>query len=101
MAPPELDVFVNPGVPIPPATTSVHGINDADVAGAPGFAGVAEALEAFVDTAVLVGHTITYDLDVLKREYSLAGRKWPGWRALADIPQVALGRFEATPSVGR
>lgn len=83
-----LDVLVNPGEPIPSVTTAVHGIADHDVANAPKFAGIAETLEAFIEAAVILGHTVTYDLDVLKREYALAGRSWPAWRAL-DVRTLA------------
>src|SRR4051794_25784656 len=35
---------VNPGIPIPPAATAVHGITDADVAGCRPFAAIAPDL---------------------------------------------------------
>ncbi|MBX9925435.1 MAG: 3'-5' exonuclease, partial [Hyphomicrobiaceae bacterium] len=44
--------LVNPGIPIPPATTAVHGISDGDVAAAPRFADLAADLDAFVGGAV-------------------------------------------------
>ena len=37
----EYEQLVNPGIPIPPGATQVHGIRDADVATAPRFADVA------------------------------------------------------------
>lgn len=82
------DRLVNPGVPIPKATTAVHGIDDAMVVDAPRFSQLASGLEAFVGDAVLVGHTVAYDLEILQREYALAGRAWPGFRAL-DVRMLA------------
>ena len=40
----EWETLVNPGVPIPPATTAIHGITDEDVKDAPRFEEIAEAL---------------------------------------------------------
>ena len=62
------DVLVNPGVPIPPATTAVHGIDDAMVAGAPVFREVKPAFDRFCGDAVLIGQSIGFDLAVLLRE---------------------------------
>src|SRR5438552_1761163 len=76
------DRVVNPGVSIPQSTTAVHGITDVMVAGAPAFAEIAAELEAFVGKSMLIGHTVSYDIGVLQREYQRAGRQWPGFRAL-------------------
>lgn len=83
-----LDRLVNPGVAIPKATTAVHGIDDRAVQGAGSFAAVAPEIEAFIEGAVIIGHTIAYDLTILQREYALAGRAWPGFRAL-DVRMLA------------
>lgn len=71
-----LDLLVNPGVPIPPQATAVHGIDDAMVAGAPSFARAKAELDAFVGDAVLIGQSIGFDLAVLLRETHLAGGVW-------------------------
>lgn len=80
--------LVNPGVPIPPASTRIHGIADADVADAPAFAAVAADLDSFIGTAIVVGHTIAYDLGILEKESRLAGRVWRRPRAL-DVRRLA------------
>jgi CBS domain-containing protein len=82
------ETLVNPGGAIPKASAAVHGITDAMVATAPTFAEVAETFEAFVARAIVIGHTIGYDLAVLEREYGLAKRPWPGLRAL-DVRMLA------------
>jgi CBS domain-containing protein len=60
--------LVRPDEPIPPAASALHHIDDAKVADAPAFAEVWPALLAFVGNAVLIGHTLGFDLAVLKRE---------------------------------
>lgn len=77
-----LSLLVNPGMPVPPVSSAVHGLKDEDLKDAPTFAGVVEPLEAFVGGMVLIGHTIGYDLTVLQNEYRQLGRSWNQPRAL-------------------
>ena len=80
--------LVNPGRPIPKAAVGVHGITDAMVETAPTFREIAAELEAYIGGAIVIGHAIYYDLAVLEREYALAGRAWPRFRAL-DVRMLA------------
>lgn len=82
------DTLVAPGVPVPPASTAIHGIDDAALIGAPGFAEVAPRLSGWLGGAVLVGHTVAYDLAVLAREHGLAGLAWSAPPAL-DVRLLA------------
>jgi len=82
------EMLVDPGGPIPPASSAVHGITDADVAGASRFAEAAAALADWLGGAVLVGHTVAYDLAVLAREHELAGLAWVAPPAL-DVRLLA------------
>jgi DNA polymerase-3 subunit epsilon/CBS domain-containing protein len=82
------ETLVNPGGPIPKASAAVHSITDATVASAPAFAEVTAALEAFVGRAIVIGHAIAYDLAVLEREYGLARKPAPRFRAL-DVRALA------------
>lgn len=69
---------VNPGIPIPPEATAVHGITDADVADAPGFASIAPELIEFCDGCDLGGfNALRYDVPVLMHECDRAGRAFP------------------------
>ncbi len=59
--------LVNPGRPIPPDATAVHGIDDAAVARAPGPAEAAPELRRRCGEAVLVFHNAAFDLPFLAR----------------------------------
>jgi DNA polymerase-3 subunit epsilon/CBS domain-containing protein len=74
--------LVRPGVPIPASASRIHGIDDAAVADAPAFAAVAGDIAAALDGAVVIGHTLSFDLAVLAREFARAGRPWSPPRAL-------------------
>jgi CBS domain-containing protein len=80
--------LLNPGMPIPKAAIEVHGITDPMVAKAPPFAEIAGNLEAYIGRAILIGYAIGYDVTVLEREYSLAARAVPRFRAL-DVRTLA------------
>jgi DNA polymerase-3 subunit epsilon len=65
---------VNPGMPIPPEATAVHGISDADVKDEPSFVDVAAELAALLDGCDLCGFNILrFDLKVLYQEFRRAG----------------------------
>ncbi|MDH3667846.1 MAG: DUF294 nucleotidyltransferase-like domain-containing protein [Paracoccaceae bacterium] len=83
------ETLVNPGVAIPPIASSIHGIHDADLAGAPAPAQAVTDLAAFVGSRVVIGHSIAFDLEILAREASRAEFSWPVPRAL-DIRPLAL-----------
>ncbi|MEZ5775520.1 MAG: DUF294 nucleotidyltransferase-like domain-containing protein [Hyphomicrobiaceae bacterium] len=65
--------LINPQMPIPPATTAVHGLSDADVSGAPAFAAIAGEIAGFIGSSAIVGHNIGYDLAILHRQFAAAG----------------------------
>lgn len=73
VAPTWFHARVDPGVPIPPAATAVHGIADADIRGKPPFAALARRLAGFLAGADLVAYSAPYDLAVLAAEFARAG----------------------------
>ena len=85
------DVMVDPGTPIPAATSAVHHIDDTMVAGKPSFADVRADLEAFIGGAILIGHSIGFDLAILRREYLRIDEAWRQPRSLDTrlLAQVA------------
>ncbi len=62
------DRFVNPGRPIPKASTLIHRISDDMVRDRPPIAVVLPQFKAFVGEAVLVAHNIAFDLSFLKAQ---------------------------------
>ena len=90
--------LINPGEPIPPAASRIHGIHDADVAGAPAFAAVWPEFAAMLGETVLIGHTVGFDLAVLSRECARAGLAWTpppalDTRLLAEIAEPQLADY--------
>jgi DNA polymerase-3 subunit epsilon len=71
----QVNYLLNPGIPIPEETTAIHGITDADVAGAPSFAEMAEILAGHFGGADLAGYNILgYDIPLLTEEFARASR---------------------------
>ncbi|KRR05330.1 hypothetical protein CQ12_19930 [Bradyrhizobium jicamae] len=70
------------GETIPAEATRIHGIDDAAVAAAPVFADVWTSFDAFVDGSLVIGHTVGFDLAMLKRECDLADLPWSRPRTL-------------------
>ncbi|AMV36044.1 3'-5' exonuclease [Planctomyces sp. SH-PL62] len=69
---------VNPGVPIPPEATAVHGISDDDVADMPSFRAIAPGLARHLDGCDLAGFNILrYDLRLLAAEYARVNVPFP------------------------
>ncbi len=90
--------LVNPGEPIPPAATAIHHIDDAAVASAPGFAAAWPEIVAVFSGAIVIGHTLGFDLAVLKRECERAGLPWIAphtldTRLLAEVAEPNLGGY--------
>ncbi|MEP6800690.1 MAG: 3'-5' exonuclease [Acidobacteriota bacterium] len=81
---------VNPRIPIPPASTAIHGIRDSDVAGLGGFAELASELLAFLDGCDLAGYNIAgFDLPVLRIEFLRAGLDFDiSTRRLVDAQRI-------------
>lgn len=68
----------NPGCPIPPDSTKIHGITDADVAGLPPFVDLAAEIAGHLQGCDLAGFNIRrFDIPILKREFGMAGVDWP------------------------
>jgi DNA polymerase-3 subunit epsilon len=110
----EYETLVNPGRPIPPASTRIHGITDDMVAAAPRIGEVLDQIEAMCGDEVLVGHGVAFDLALIERTrraghrlplgntalctMRLAAALHPGW---ADVTLESLARRLRVPVVGR
>jgi DNA polymerase-3 subunit epsilon len=61
---------VNPTIPIPPGSTAIHGISDADVSGSPTFKEIAREYARFMEGADLSGFNILkFDIPLLVEEF--------------------------------
>ena len=81
--------LVNPGRPMPPEVVAVHGITDDMVANEPPFATHASRIQRLVEGAVLVGHSVRFDVAFLHAELVRAGQ--PGLQvnhATIDTVQI-------------
>ncbi len=65
-----LTMRINPGIPISPEATRVHGITDADVANEPHFKDVARKIAAFLEGCDLAGfNSMKFDIPILCEEF--------------------------------
>ncbi|MEX0319205.1 MAG: exonuclease domain-containing protein [Ruegeria sp.] len=71
-----LDMLVDPGIPIPPASTKVHRVSDAMVQGAPDIAEAGRLFHAFASDAVIVAHNAPFDMAFLHRHAGRIGVSW-------------------------
>lgn len=61
---------INPGIPIPPETTAIHGIRNEDVADAPTFAAIAKNLSKVIEGCDLAGYNSNrFDIPLLAEEF--------------------------------
>ena len=86
----ELTIALDPGVPIPPSATAVHGVTDDHVAGCPAFADVMATVDAFLAGADLAGYNLRrFDLPVLADEYRRAGGRLRLFgRMVVDVQEI-------------
>lgn len=71
-----VNTYVDPGRPIPPASTRIHHVSDADVAGAPDIAKAGRDLHHFARGAVLVAHNAPFDIGLLRKTADKSGVTW-------------------------
>ncbi len=75
-----------PERPISRMATSIHGIRNKDVEGAPNFENSAQEIRSLVSGATVVGHNVRVDIDVL-------GRMLPGWQPNRAIDTLRLAKL--------
>ena len=94
--------FVKPGRPIPLQITELTGIQDADVAGAPGLHDVLPRLTRFVGQRPIVGHSVGFDLSFLRRHSQLLENELLDTFELASVLlQVQQEYDQLTPELIR
>ncbi|MFV0302719.1 MAG: exonuclease domain-containing protein [Paracoccus sp. (in: a-proteobacteria)] len=73
----QFETLVQPGRPIPPASTQIHGITDEMVADAPLKAAALTAFQHFCDEATMVAHNAPFDMGFLRRAAPETGAYFP------------------------
>jgi DNA polymerase III subunit epsilon len=81
---------INPGCPIPPDSSAVHGIKDEDVADAPLFADVAPEIAAFLEGCDLAGFNLNrFDVPMLVEEFNRVGQPFSlEGRRILDVQRI-------------
>ncbi len=87
----EYTTRINPGIPIPPSSTKIHHITDADVAGKPTFKQLAESFARGFKDCDFAGKRVTFDLQILASEVQRAGVSW----SIDDARLIDADRLEA------
>lgn len=64
---------INPEMAIPAEATEVHGITNEELLGEPTFAQVAGRIQAAIDNCILVGHNVSFDVQILHRQLVESG----------------------------
>ncbi len=95
----EFATLVDPGTPIPSAVTSITGITDGMVRGAPSLRGVLPSFLEFTAGCVLVAHNAPFDIGFLRAGCEQLDLRWPKPPVLCTVrlARRVLGRDE-TPN---
>jgi len=73
---------INPGIPVPAASTRIHGLDDAALAGAPDFPTLFGEVMALVGDLPVIGFNLGFDLALLVNECARHDINWTPPRAL-------------------
>lgn len=88
----EFGHLVNPGIPIPPESVNITGIDDAMVASAPRVEDMLDPFLEFVGDSILIAHNASFDMGFLRA--ALAGSGRPDVSNLViDTQQLAKRAF--------
>jgi DNA polymerase-3 subunit epsilon len=82
--------LINPQIPIPPASSEIHGITDEMVKDAPAFKQVANEVKQFIEHCDLAGYNSNrFDIPLLMEEFLRAGLPFDmGQCRLVDVQKV-------------
>lgn len=88
--PQQLEMLINPGIPISDEAISVHGITAKDVANKPTFDKVAKQIYDFIGQADLAGYNISrFDVPLLMEEFERAGFHFDiDGRKIVDVQRI-------------
>ncbi len=90
------ETLINPQQPIPEFITSLTGIDEAMVAGAPTFDEIAEVLFEILSENIFIAHNVNFDYSFVKHQFKQSGYEL----AVKKLCTVRLGRkvFPGLPS---
>ncbi|MCW3092376.1 MAG: 3-5 exonuclease [Ferruginibacter sp.] len=82
--------LINPGLPIPPASTEIHGITDAMVKDAPTFKQAGNELKQFIENCDMGGYNSNrFDIPMLMEEFLRAGMEVDlSTRRMVDVQHI-------------
>jgi DNA polymerase III subunit epsilon len=82
--------LINPEIPIPPASTAVHGITDEMIKDAPAFKQVANELKQFIENCDLAGYNSNrFDIPMLAEEFMRIGMEFESkGRKMVDVQRI-------------
>jgi len=72
----KLNYLINPQSYIPPFITSLTGIDNDDVIGAPIFSNVVDEIISFTNNTILTAHNFPFDSGFLNSEFMISGREF-------------------------
>ncbi len=85
--------LVNPGQPIPPESSAINGITDADVADAPAWEGIKPRLGRLLANRVIVAHNAKFEAKFLPADWPIA------WTCSKQLADQILGKREGWGSL--
>lgn len=94
-----LDDLVDPQIPIPPASTAIHGVTDDMIHGAQAWPEAHADLQRLARNRIIIGHCIPFDLTIMREECVRHGLPWEApvfvdTMRLASLLNPALKDFE-------
>jgi DNA polymerase-3 subunit epsilon len=90
--------LIDPERDIPAEASRIHGFTNGDVAGKPKFAGIADALLAFLGDSQIIAHNAPFDFGFLDAELLRCNRPALDRRRMIDSLAMAKARYPGMPN---
>jgi DNA polymerase-3 subunit epsilon len=90
--------LIDPERDIPAEASRIHGFTNGDVAGKPKFAGIADALLAFLGDSEIIAHNAPFDFGFLDAELLRCNRPALDRRRMIDSLAMAKLRYPGMPN---
>lgn len=90
--------LIDPERDIPAEASRIHGFTNGDVAGKPKFAGIADALLAFLGDSEIIAHNAPFDFGFLDAELLRCIRPALDRRRMIDSLAMAKARYPGMPN---